>query len=272
MTSIGDKMVRYRVAPKPLPKVKPIHHEGVFGHFEDVTDKAIARLDVLADRGAKEKARFFRYLKERVDAGKFGEMQELQLAEGKVRMDSDIVKYIDPSIWFESKIDQALRLGLDKREPMDILDIGTGPAHFPVVAEFYGHHVVGTDLPYRTTGKLERGHIYDALADIYRVKRIPLKIEAFTPLPPMDRRYGLVTAFLAAFNVDAERKPWSIDAWTYFLSDVRDNVLTDGGEIYMSLDNNKLTEQSWAFLSSHAMFVNDKAKQVRIADLSAIGS
>lgn len=261
-------MVRFRVAPKPLPRVKPIHHEGVFGHFDDVTNKAIARLDGMVDRGAQEKARFFRYLKERVDAHKFGEMQEFQLADGKVRMDSDIVKYIDPSIWFESKIDQALRLGLDQREPIDILDIGTGPGHFPVVAEFYGHRVVGTDLPYRTTGKLERGHIYDALADIYGVNRIPLKIEAFTPFPALDRRYGMVTAFLAAFNIDANRKPWSADAWRFFLADVRDNVLTDNGEIYMTLDDNKLSEESWAYLTSRAVFVNNKAKQVRIADLS----
>lgn len=270
MSSSHDMNIRYRVDPKPLPKVKPIHLDGVFGQFHDVTDKAIARHEVLRDHAASEKVRFYRYLKQRVDADKFGEMQEFQLSDGKMRPDSDIVKYIDPSTWFESKIDQALRLGLDKRPPTDILDIGTGPAHFPVVAEFYGHHVIGTDLPYRATGKLERGHIYDALADIYKVKRIPLKIEAFAPLPPLDRRYGLVTAFLAAFNMDADRQPWSIDAWKFFLTDLRDNVLTDDGELYMSLADNKLTDEVWAYLSSLAVFTNNRAKQIHIVDFSGL--
>lgn len=264
-------MIRHRVEPKPLPKVKAEHLPGVFGEFTDVVDAAIARFEATRHPIELEKARFFHYLKTRVDPIKFGEMQEFQLSDQKLRLDSDIVKYIDPTTWFASKLKSARHLGLADRPPTDILDIGTGPAHFPVVAEFYGHTVLGSDLPYRTTGKLERGHLYDALAEIYRVPRIPLKVEQFVPLPPLEKRFGLVTAFLAAFNMDADRKPWTIEAWNFFLNDLRDNVLTENGEVYMSLADDKLTPEVWAYLSERAAFVTEVSKNIHITDLSRFG-
>jgi hypothetical protein len=261
-------MIRYRVEPRLLPKIKEVHLDGVFGNFEDVVDRDIARSELSPEQIDQEKARFFKYLKGRVDAAKFGEMQEFQLSEGKLRLDSDMVKYIDPVTWFESKLRIALRIGLDHRPPTEILDIGTGPAHFPVVAEFYGHHVIGTDLPYRSTGQLQRGHLYDALGDLYNVQRIPMKVEQYVPLPEFDRRFGLVTAFLAAFNVDSDRQPWTIDAWKFFVNDLRENVLTDAGELFMSLADDKLTPEAWTYLAKRAAFANEVNKQVHITDLT----
>lgn len=261
-------MIRNRVEPKPLPKVRPMHLPGVFGEFEDVVAEAIRTLEPATDPFSREKLRFFRFLLTRVDTDKFGAMQEAQLADGKLNLATDIVKYIDPVCWFESKLRLAHAVQLHERAPLDILDIGTGPAHFPIVAEFYGHRVLGTDLPYRTTGKLERGHIYDALAEIYGTERVPLKVLPFTPLVPFERRFGMVTAFLAAFNLDAEKKPWSIAAWTFLLGDLHRNVLTPGGELFMSLADEKLTDEVWAFLKSHAVQSNDVSKQIHFTDLS----
>ncbi|MDF8332082.1 hypothetical protein [Novosphingobium cyanobacteriorum] len=264
-------MIRYRVEPKPLPKVKAEHLPGVFGEFLDVVDSSIARFEASRNRFDQEKARFYRYLRERVDPVRFGEMQEAQLADAKLRPNSDIVKYIDPTLWFESKLKSARQLNLADRATTEILDIGTGPAHFPVVAEFYGHTVIGSDVPYRTTGQLERGHLYDALAEIYKVRRIPLKVEQFVPLPAFEKRFGLVTAFLAAFNMDADRKPWTIEAWNFFLNDLRDNVLTQNGEVYMSLADDKLTPEVWTYLSERADFATHVSKNIHITDFSRFG-
>ncbi len=264
-------MIRNRVEPKPLPKVRPSHLPGIFGKFEDVVCAAIKSLEATTEPFNQEKLKLFRFILARVDTEKYGAMQEIQLADGKLNLATDIVKYIDPVGWFESKLRAALLVGLDKRAPLEILDIGTGPAHFPVIAEFYGHKVLGTDLPYRTTGKLERGHIYDALAEIYGVRRIPLKVLPFTPLPLLDQRYDMVTAFLAAFNLDAEKKPWTTEAWTFFLNDLHRNVLTENGELFMSLADEKLTDEVWAFLKAHAVFSNDTSKQIHIIDFSRFG-
>ena len=260
-------MIRLRVEPKPLPKVKDEHYPGVFGRFEDVVDERIARLETSNEPFDREKVRFFRFLRDRVDPVKFGEMQEFQLSDAKLNPNSDFPKYIDPTIWFESKLAMAQRIGLHERAPLDILDIGTGPGHFLVVAEFYGHRVVGTDVPKLATGRLELGHLYDALSDIYQTRRIPLKIEQFQPLPPFERRYNIVTAFLAAFNVDPDKKPWSIDAWRFFLNDLRENVLTEDGELFMALANGKLTPEVWDYLSSRAVFTIQSSKQIHFTDL-----
>jgi hypothetical protein len=264
-------MIRNRVKPFHLPKVRPVHLTGVFGEFADVVGDAIDGLAGSTEPFDEHRLRFYRFLLERVDAEKFGVMQETQLAEGKVNLASDIVKYIDPVGWFDSKLRLAFQVKLNTRAPVDILDIGTGPAHWPVVAEFFGHRVLGSDLPYRTTGKLERGHIYDALAEIYGVRRIPLKVTAFTPLPPLEQRYGMVTAFLAAFNLDGEKKPWTIEAWRFFLDDLYRNVLTEHGELFMSLADEKLTDEVWAWLKTHAVFANDVSKQIHFTDLSPFG-
>lgn len=264
-------MVRNRVARKTLPKVKEQHHHGVFGDFDHVMDDMIERLEKANLPFEMECARFFRYLKQRVDSEKFGAMQETYLSDEKLNLNSDTVKYIDPTIWFVSKLALAQQIQLDKRAPVEILDIGTGPAHFPVVAEFYGHSVLGTDIPQRTTGLQKRAHLYDALGDIYNVRRAPLKIEPFVPLTPFEHRFGIVTAFLAAFNVDAEKKPWSIEAWNFFLNDLRDNVLVEGGEVFMSLTDGKLTPEVWSYLSARAVFINDVSKQIHITDLSQFG-
>jgi len=95
-----------------------------------------------------------------------------------------------------------------------------------------------------------------------------LKVEQYVPLPPFDRRFGLVTAFLAAFNLDSERKPWTIDAWTFFLNDLRENVLTADGDLFMILSDDKLTPEVWDYLAERAVFTNSTRKQIHITDLS----
>jgi len=264
-------MIRYKVAQKPLPKVKDQHLRGVFGDFDQLIDEMVEKLEATGLPFDAECGRFFRYLKERVDSDKFGAMQEIYLSDEKLNLNSDTVKYIDPTVWFVSKLGLAQTIGLDKRAPTEILDIGTGPAHFPVVAEFYGHSVLGTDIPQRTTGLEKRAHLYDALGDIYNVRRAPLMIKPFTALPAFETRFGIVTAFLAAFNVDADKKPWSIEAWNFFLNDLRENVLVEGGEVFMSLTDGKLTPEVWEYLSSRAVFKIDVSKQIHIVDLKQFG-
>ena len=41
---------------------------------------------------------------------------------------------------------------------------------------------------------------------------------------------NVVTALLAAFNVDKNKQPWSPEHWKFFLRDLRDNVLKENGE------------------------------------------
>ena len=105
-------MIRNRVAPIELPKVKEQHRVGVFGEFADVMDDAIARAEAAPGKAQRERALFFRHLRDKVDHDRFGRMQERFLSDGVLDPAADLVKYIDPTLWFESKLAIAQRLGL----------------------------------------------------------------------------------------------------------------------------------------------------------------
>jgi hypothetical protein len=49
-------------------------------------------------------------------------------------------------------------------------------------------------------------------------------------------------------------------------------VLTEGGELFMSLADEKLTDEVWEYLKAHAVFSNDTSKHIHITDLSRFGS
>jgi hypothetical protein len=210
-------------------------------------------------------ARFFEFLLSEVDADEYSLIQEHYRASP-----DGTTKYLDPITWFESKLRTARRLGLDKSPSLKILDLGTGPGHFPVVARYYGHDVTGTDLPGVSGGVDNTGHLYDSLCGIYRVKRISHVVRPNQPLTGLGDRYDMVTAFLAAFNVDAEKKPWTRQHWEFFLKDLGNNVTTDRGTVFLVLDNKKLTDESWSYLSSLAEWAECRSKQVLISNLRGL--
>lgn len=253
-----------------LRKVRPELLPNIYGDFRETVEARLAQIRN-NDLQSAELRRFFEYLLAEVDAGEYRRLQMHYLDPKIIDPDADIVKYLDPIIWFESKVRLAQSLDLDKKPPMRILDLGTGPGHFPFVAHFYGHDVTGTDLPARAQGVDKSDHIYDALCAMYRVKRIGHEIKPNVKLEGLGGRYDMVTSFLAAFNVDEERKPWSVDHWRFFLKSLRRDVLNDGGILFMTLADGKLTPDSWSFLVSVADRTVEKSKQIQITDFDRLG-
>ena len=121
-----------------------VHYLGVFGHFTDVVERRLDALHHEDDPLAHEKTRFFEHLLAMVDVARFERLQDAYIRSPGRR---GFIKYLDPVTWFEHKFAFAHFLGLHERAPMRILDLGTGSGHFMVIARFYGHEVVGTDLP-----------------------------------------------------------------------------------------------------------------------------
>lgn len=253
-----------------FPSIKAEHLKWMFGDFRDMVQDRIAELREGARAMDAPKASFFEYLLSEVDGEQFGLVQKLFLGESSRAENGNMLKYIDPITWFESKLNIAHWLELDIQSPRRILDLGTGPGHFPVVARFYGHSVVGTDLPDRSRGLGHYGHLYDALCDVYNVKRISHRIFPFQLLGDVEGRYDLLTAFLAAFNIDEAKRPWSVEHWRFFLLDLRENVLNDGGALCMTLDDTKLTADSWSFLRDLSDKYVEKKKQILISNFSSL--
>jgi len=258
------------VARVDIAGIKPEHLDRMFGDFRATIEARIAELRAQDDANGARGAAFFEFLLKEVDAAQFGRIQQLFLGDASRAENSNMLKYIDPVTWFESKLSIARWLKLDRQPPLRILDLGTGPGHFPVVARFYGHRVVGTDLPSRSSGVDKTGHLYDTLCELYRVKRISHVIRPFAPLGDVGGRYDMVTAFLAAFNVDEDKRPWSEEHWRFFLTDLAANVLTPRGVVFMRLTHDKLTDSAWAYLSALAEWKEDQSRQVFITDLAAL--
>ncbi|HTT97339.1 MAG TPA: class I SAM-dependent methyltransferase [Rhizomicrobium sp.] len=257
-----------RITPEQIATIKPEHLKWMFGDFHEMIQARIEELRRLNHALSTSTVAFFEYLLREVDAEKFARIQRTFLSAESRTQNGNMLKYIDPITWFESKLNNARWIGLDNQRPLRILDLGTGPGHFPVVARFYGHLVVGTDLPDRSRGLVHDGHLYDALCDLYHVERISHRIFPSEPLGEVGGRYDLLTAFLAAFNIDEEKRPWSVDQWRFFLLDLKENILNDGGVLCMTLDDAKLTPDSWSFLRNLSEKCVERKKQILISDFS----
>jgi SAM-dependent methyltransferase len=260
---------RIGVPEVELRKVRSVHLPRIYGDFRSLVEARIAEAEP-NNHPSAELRRFLNYLLAEVDTDEYRRIQQHYLSPEIVDPNADIVKYLDPIMWFESKLQLAWLLKLDKKPPMRILDLGTGPGHFPLVARFYGHDVTGTDLPGRATRVGRESHIYDALCSLYNVKRIAHTIEPNAPLEGLDGRYDLVTSFLAAFNVDENRNPWSTDHWRFFLRSLKENVLNDGGVLFMTLADGKLTPESWSYLVSIADHSVDRTKLIQISKFEPV--
>lgn len=136
-------------------------------------------------------------------------------------------KYLDARKWLARKLDAALLLGLEQGPPLDILDLGTGPGHFPFVAQHFGHRVIALDLPGIP--------LYDALCGWLGVEKHDVCVEARRPLPDFGRRFDLVTAFMLGFNTKADGTLFDLSDWAWFLDDVRDRQLKPGGRLLLKM-------------------------------------
>jgi hypothetical protein len=260
---------KMRLQPFDLPKVKKEHYPGIFGDFESVLACRIAELRGLRTPQAGQKIAFFEYLLDTVDPKAFAAIQDDFVRPGKVDLGVDLPKYIDPIIWFESKLVIAQRMGLHHAAPKRIIDFGTGPGHFPTVARFFGHQPTGTELPRRSQGETT-GHLYDRLCEVYGVKRISHVIAPRPNLQGLSGPYDYATSFLTAFNVTAAKQPWSKISWNLFFQELRSHVLTPEGSLYMTLTHNKVTPAGWKYLTEFATSSVDVSRTLFFENLSFV--
>jgi len=268
--------IRYTVDPIDIPAVRDVHLTGIFGNFEDVIDNTISEYNGKKSHLAQTSQNFYQWLKTEVDANEFASIQKKyvtpeQVAVGRTakKAGGDHLKYIDPVHWFRGKMSASLRIDLDKQEPMDILDIGTGCGHFPTIARYFGHTVLGVDMPLHTSVSGQDTHFYNRICDVYGVDKRDLKIEPFTDFE-FEKKFDMVTAFMAAFNVMEDRTPYTIEAWKYFFKNLNEKVLNPGGQVYFSLTHGKVTDEVWEFLKSKSEWADDSSLHILFKDIESI--
>jgi SAM-dependent methyltransferase len=158
-----------------------------------------------------------------IDQTKFQEVIAKHSSEGY-----DSYKYFDKQLWLRSKMMRVVELGLDKSAQASVLDLGCGAGYFLYCCKYLGHNVHGVDLP--------DYEFYRDMIALFGLTRTGFRIEARKHLPPLDRRFDVVTAHQICFNGHKTENLWGVDEWDFFLSDLRDHCLNPGGIIALEFN------------------------------------
>ena len=110
-----------------------------------------------------------------------------------------------------------------------ILDIGSGFGFFSKIATFNGHKVDSLDIP-------NASPILKAGAKLLNVRLHEFTIKKNKPLLKFNHKFDVVTAFQIVFNEHTTKNLWNVEDWKYFLMDIHDNVLADGGSIVLAFN------------------------------------
>jgi SAM-dependent methyltransferase len=173
-------------------------------------------------------------------------------------------KYADPNRWLKFNIRRAQDLQLVTRpKPLRILDLGSGAGYFLLVAKHLGHSGLGVDV--------DEVPMYGEMFDVFGLKRVILRIEPYVPLPDFSEKFDLVTAFSLCFNGHKTDHVWGPKEWSFFLRDVRENVLNPGGEIYFGMNPEpdgtflspevaRYFEKEGAIIREHKVWFRDRKK------------
>jgi SAM-dependent methyltransferase len=156
------------------------------------------------------------------------EFERLRVKYGVAGKTKAWQKYVDQRRWLALAIEQAQELRLDRRKPCRILDLGSGAGYFLYVCKHLSHTGLGLDLDWPP--------LYFETFKLLGLERVIWRIEPFQPLPCFAQRFDLVTAFAVCFNGHETDQVWGPREWGFFLNDLRQNVLSPGGEIFLSLN------------------------------------
>ncbi|MBM3545151.1 MAG: class I SAM-dependent methyltransferase [Alphaproteobacteria bacterium] len=123
----------------------------------------------------------------------------------------------------------AVRMRLNTRSPMKILDLACGRNFFGLACRFFGHSVVGID----------QAELY--LLEISRLMGVEFiggGIRAGELLPPTPR-CDFVSALRASFHKRNKKDAtmWTLDDWRFLLLDLRENHLTPKGQMFFILNS-----------------------------------
>lgn len=173
-------------------------------------------------------------------------------------------KYADLAMWLGQKIPVAQALGLDRRPPIDVLDIGTGAGHLPAVLSALGHRVIGTDIV---------NPLYQSLADLLGVDRRIAPVALGEPQVDFGRRFHLVTIHHQVFNtIGRPDVRWGLSEWRFLLGDLCANQLHPGGAIDLRLNRHSGAEPYPAEFMAWAVAHGSTGDADRgIVHISAIG-
>ncbi len=143
--------------------------------------------------------------------------------------DSDvgIAKYARVPEFMKMNAERVQDLDLQRRPPLDILDLGCGGGFFLYIAQQYGHRCVGLDVSWFP--------VFGDLIELMGVDRRIWEIKAFEPLPDLGRKFDLITAYSTGFNRKPDKTLWGPVEWDFLLDDLTNHLQADG-KVFLGLN------------------------------------
>jgi hypothetical protein len=140
-------------------------------------------------------------------------------------------KYLDIQHWMADSLQYVFRLDLNRSKPLNILDLGTGCGYFPYLCQYFGHSTLTVDL--------DIVPMYNEITSFLKLDRKIWNIKTYEKLPDFGRRFNLVTALSVCFNHHNKPDLWDVNEWAFFLEDLAQNQLTEDGQIFLKLNEEK---------------------------------
>jgi SAM-dependent methyltransferase len=167
---------------------------------------------------------------ETIDRARFSKLRErYPYKETSPRIN----RFEDADYWVGINVERAQDLWLDRTRRLRILDLGCGAGYFLYVCQFFGHETLGLDT--------DNEPLYRATTELLNVERVIARIEPNIPLLALGKRFDLVTAHRVCFHrmrrSGAGQPPeWTQDQWSFFIDDVRSNLLRPGGRLLLDFN------------------------------------
>lgn len=140
-------------------------------------------------------------------------------------------KYSNYKFWVKECLIRFYKLKLYKqRSKLNILDLGTGFGFFPYICKTLKHGAECLDSP--------DSELYSEVISYLGLTRYEETIEENKPilLNGSNEKYDLITAFMICFNNHKTKKLWGEAEWRFFISDMYNNHLSEGGSIYLNFN------------------------------------
>ena len=111
---------------------------------------------------------------------------------------------------------------------LDGTKFGCGGGFFLFILKNLGHSVTGLDT--------DRVPLFGELLELFGVRRVVYRIDAFEPLPDFGQQFDWITAFSIGFDRSRDTNVrWGVKEWDFLLRDLQRH-LAPGGKIYLAVN------------------------------------
>src|SRR5436305_9986361 len=118
---------------------------------------------------------------------KIDETRAREIQQRYVNSTAGYAKYANIEPWLRLNRERVQDLELHRSSPKRVLDLGCGGGFFLFILKNLGHSVLGLDV--------ERVPLFGELLELFVVRRVVYRINAFEPLPDLGEKLDWITAF-----------------------------------------------------------------------------